>query len=129
MLQAPEAEKKYRVLFLGLLKSRQEFEEGMSRLGVNVLEVKEILQKGPVILKSGMRLKDARQYADAVQLAGGRVRIEEHGFFEQDEQMHKTFEIKPMRQFVACPECGYKQLKGESCLKCGFVFERERERN
>ncbi|MBW1669158.1 MAG: hypothetical protein JRJ66_14140 [Deltaproteobacteria bacterium] len=125
MLQAPDAEKKYRVLFLGLLKSRQEFEEGMSKLGVNGSEVKEILQKGTVILKSGMRLKEARQYADAIQLAGGRVRIEEHGFFEEDEQMHKTFEIKPLGQFIACPECGYKQLKGKSCLKCGFVFERE----
>ena len=119
-------DKKYRIVLLGLLKGPEEFEQGMSGLGAGFAAIEEIIQKVPVVLKGGMTLREARAYADAVQEAGGRVNIQEHGFFEESRQLRNEVEIKPLEKFTACPECGFKQLKGGACVKCGFVFEKER---
>jgi hypothetical protein len=120
-------DKKYRIVFLGLLKNREDFADAMSRLGVSPLTVDEMIQKAPVILKRDMTLREAREYADAVQFAGGKVNIQEYGFFEDPGRFHKSLDIEPFENFTACPECGHKQLKGESCVKCGFVFNSEQE--
>jgi ribosomal protein L32 len=119
-------DKKYRIVFLGLLKGPEEFAQSMSGLGVEFTAVEEMIQKVPVVLKGGMTLREARAYADAVQEAGGRVNIQEHGFFEEPRQLRNDVEIKPLEKFTECPECGFKQLKGDACVKCGYVFQRER---
>ena len=106
-------DKKYRIVFLGLLKGPVEFAQGMSGLGVGFTAIEEMIQKVPVVMKGGMTLREARAYADAVQEAGGRVNIHE-------------VEIKPLDKFTECPECGFKQLKGGACVKCGFVFHKEK---
>jgi len=116
-------DKKYRVVFLGLLQSKADFVQRMSMLGVSPATAEDILQKVPVVLKRDMTLGDARQYADAVQDAGGKVNIQEHGHFEETKQINKPFDIKPLGKFIMCPECGYKQLKAEACLKCGLIFK------
>ncbi len=116
-------DKKYRVVFLGLFESKEDFVQRMSRLGVPYATVEEIVQKAPVVLKRDMNLGDARQYADAVQDAGGRVNIQEHGFFENPKRVNKPFDIKPLESFIMCPECGYKQLKAEACVKCGLILK------
>lgn len=116
-------DKKYRVVFLGLFESKADFVQGMSMLGVPPAIVEDILQKVPVVLKRDMTLGDARQYADAVQDAGGKVNIQEHGHFEETKRINKPFDIKPLENFIMCPECGYKQLKAEACLKCGLIFK------
>lgn len=112
--------KKYRVVFLGLVGSEGVFREGMSKLGVAAATIDQIMHKAPIILKGQMTLREARQYAEAVQLAGGRVNIQEHGLFEEPE---RSFPVKPLENFVMCPECGYKQLKEKACVKCGYPFE------
>jgi hypothetical protein len=76
-----------------------------------------------VVLKAELTLAEARQYAEAVQLAGGRVNIQEQGLFEEPERHRKVLEIKPFEYFTMCPECGHKQPKGEACVKCGFLFQ------
>lgn len=120
-------DKQYRIVFLGLLRGQEEFAQGMARLGLGLSIAEEMIQKAPVVLKGGMTLKEARAYADAVQEAGGRVNIQEHGFFEEPRQLRKDLEIKPLENFTACPECGYKQLKRDACTKCGFVFQKGKE--
>ena len=115
-------DKKYRVIFLSLVESLEDFEHGMSRLGVAHPMVEQILHKAPVILKGGMNFDDAKRYADAVEHAGGRVKIQEHDLFEEGKQANKMFDIKPLESFTMCPECGFKQLKGEACVKCGLAF-------
>ena len=117
-------DKKYRIVFLAPLRGTEEFSQGMSRLGVGLSAIEEIIRKAPVVLKGGMTLRQARAYADAVQDAGGRVNIQEHGFFEEPRQLRNEVEIKPLEKFTACPECGFKQLKGSACVKCGFVFQK-----
>jgi hypothetical protein len=112
--------KKYRVIFLSLTASKEEFKERMSRLGVSPATAETILNKAPVILKGCMTLGDARQYADAMQSAGGRVHIQEQGLFEEDQQIQKFPHIRPLQDFTMCPECGHKQTKSKACLKCGF---------
>jgi ribosomal protein L32 len=121
-------DKKYRIVFLGLLRGSEAFAQGMSGLGVARAVVEEMVQKAPVVLKDGMTLREARAYADAVQDAGGRVNIQEHGFFEETGQLRYDVEIKPLEEFTACPECGFKQLRGRACVKCGFVFQNEKGR-
>jgi ribosomal protein L32 len=117
--------KKYRVLFLGLVGNEEAFRARMSKLGASIPNVDLMISKAPVILKGDMTLREARQYADAVQLAGGRVNIQEHGLFKEQERMHRSLHIKPLEDFVMCPECGYKQLRERACVKCGYIFGKE----
>lgn len=116
--------KKYRIVFLGLIGSKEAFRDRMSKLGVSSPRVNQIIEKAPVILKGEMTLKDARHYADAVQFAGGNVSIQEHGFFNDPGKINRSLNIQPLENFVMCPECGYKQLKEKACIKCGLIFER-----
>ena len=115
--------KKYRVILLGLVEREEDFKLRMSRLGVSREAVGQILQRAPIVLKRNLTLGDARAYADAIQYAGGRVNIQEHGIFEGSDQISRSFDIKPLENFIMCPECGYKQLKEEVCVKCGLPFE------
>ena len=115
-------DKKYRVVFLGLVENEKDFQQEMSKLGVAPAMIEQIIDKAPVILKGDLTLEDARRYADAVQYAGARVKIQEHGLFEEEKQTNRTLDIKLLDSFTMCPECGFKQLKGEACVKCGLVF-------
>ena len=123
-------DKKYRVVFLGLLDSPGNFQEGMARHGVSDPVVDQIIQRAPVILKGALGLGDARVYADAVYQAGGRVNIQENGLFEEPMRSGRSLDIKPLERFTMCPECGYKQLKAEVCERCGFLLvERQTARD
>jgi len=115
--------KKYRIVLLSLLKSEEEFKQGMSRLGVSPTTVEQIILQAPVVLKGNMTLRDARQYADAVQHAGGRVNIQENGLFEEPARINRSPDIKSLENFTMCPECGFKQLKAKACVKCGAILE------
>ena len=112
--------KKYCVLFLGLLKDQEDFKQNMTKLGVSSETADMIVQKAPVVLKGNLTLGHAREYADAIQDAGGRVKLKAHGVFEEVERGHRHTPIKSFGQFVMCPQCGFKQLKAEVCVKCGF---------
>ena len=115
--------KKYRVVFHGLIKrDREAFEAGMLRLGAQAEIVAKMFEKIPVILRGDLNLGDARKYADAVQDAGGRVTIQENGYFEESRDMNASVSIAPFNEFTMCPECGLKQQKGEICERCGFRF-------
>ena len=120
--------KKYRVLFLGLVGNEEAFKARMSKLGASIPTVDLMISKAPVILRGDMTLKEARQYADAVQLAGGKVNIKEHGLFEESETMDRSLHIKPLEDFIMCPECGYKQPRDGACVKCGYIFGEEESR-
>ena len=115
--------KKYRVVFLSLMKGEEDLKSGMSDLGLSPAAVEKIIRRAPAVLRANMTLGEAREYADAVQEAGGRVNIQEDGFFEEPKKIGKTLEIKPLDQFTMCPECGQKQPKGEACVKCGSLFK------
>jgi len=118
--------KKYRVVFLGLVGNEEAFKAKMSEMGVSAPPVELMTDEAPMVLKEDMTLREARQYADAVQIAGGKVNIQEHGLFEEPEGIHRSFHIRPLEDFMMCPRCGYKQLRESACVKCGYVFEREK---
>jgi hypothetical protein len=116
-------DKRYRVVFLGLVKTEAYFKEGMSRLGISPMEVEKIIKEAPFILKEDLPMAIARRYADDIMLAGGNVNIQEHGFIEDDlEKKTGPLKIEPLESFTMCPQCGQKQLKAEQCVKCGFIF-------
>lgn len=116
-------DKKYRVVFLGLLESQDAFQASMSRLGVSSGTVGQIISNAPIILKGDLSLGSAREYADAVQHAGGRVNIQEHGIMEEPRRLGKTVDIKSLDAFIMCPQCGHKQLRTSTCPKCGKSLE------
>lgn len=115
-------DKRYRVIFSNLLKEKDEFKHRMLRFGVSGDVSEEIIKKAPVILKRSLSLRDARIYADAIFEAGARVTIhaEEQGDENGDNIVSSV--IVGMKDFVMCPQCGYKQVKTEVCIKCGFIF-------
>lgn len=116
-------DKKYRVVFLGLLGSDEGFQEGMSRLGMPLQTVEQIVSNAPIILKRGLSLGAAREYADAVQDAGGRVNIQEHGVMEEPRRFSRPLDVKSLQEFTMCPQCGHKQLKAPVCSRCGRTLE------
>lgn len=118
--------KKYRIVFLGLISPENDFKERMSGFGVPPEQISLLIEKAPIILKDDMPFGYARQYADAVQYAGGKVNIQEHGIFDDKNTVNRSFEIKSLENFIMCPECGHKQLKGDVCVKCGLVYEGRR---
>ena len=121
-------EKRYKVVFLGLVKTEDNFKEGMSRLGMSPTEIERIIIEAPVILKEDMTIGIARRYADDIMQAGGKVNIEEHGFFEDaPEKKTGSLKIEPLESFTMCPQCGHKQLKSEQCVKCGFTLSEKTE--
>jgi ribosomal protein L32 len=95
--------KTYRVLLLGRIEEKQDFEEKMEKLGFSPLG-------------------EAREYAEAIQEAGGRVNIQEDGVSEEFNRLHPPIEIRSLQDFTMCPECGHRQIKAQACEKCGFVF-------
>ena len=116
-------DKKYRVVFLDLTKSREAFRRGMAGLGVSAFIIERIIQNAPVILKGGMTRSGARRYAKAVSGAGGRVIIQEYGVSEEAQGSGNSVGIEPFESFTMCPECGFKQLRADTCVKCGFHFK------
>lgn len=115
-------EKKYRVVFLGIVNGMEDFSAGMGSLGVRVSMVEEMVRKAPVVLKAGMSLARARRYAEAVQRVGGKVNIQDDGLAEVPSRNRKPVAIKPFEHFTRCSECGHKQPRGDSCVKCGRSF-------
>jgi len=114
--------KVYRVIFLGINGSRDEFLARMKRLGVRGSVIDRMIPRAPVILKEGLQIKYARRYAELVQWAGGRVKIQEHGTIK-DMDHESMFFVKGFDNFTICPQCGYKQDRGERCIRCGFVLD------
>jgi len=120
---------KYHVVLVGLAETEEQFTLGMcSRFGVASTTVKHIIEGAPVVLKKDLNIREARQYAEALQTAGGKVHIQECGESKEPERGHVCVEIKSFGDFTLCPECGFTQLKAEACVKCGFPFSPERER-
>jgi len=113
--------KKYRVLFHGLSVNKDVFMSHMKRLGAPPHAVEEMIRKAPVILKEDLPLDFSTHYADAVRKAGGIVEVQEQSYFEESSN-YTVSSIASFKEFTMCPECGLKQHKSETCIKCGFRF-------
>jgi hypothetical protein len=116
--------KVYRVLLRGLLVDGDTFKAGMRRLGVTDETVEELMKRAPIVLKANLALGEARRYAEAVQAAGGKVKIEHCGWAEDKPRASRSAPIAPLKDFIMCPECGFKQPKGVKCAKCGFRLKK-----
>lgn len=112
-------EKTYRVVFQGVVANESLFRTGMKALGVSGDVVDRLLGSAPVAMKRDLTLRDARAYAEAVQEAGGKVSIQEHGWTREDERPPRRAAIPSLEAFTECPECGLKQLRAPFCERCG----------
>ncbi len=112
--------KKYRIFFHGINGEEETFRVRMAHLGAPPEIVDKMLSDAPIILKTGLSLENSRRYAEALQDAGGRVTIEENGYFEKSRRVVHSVPVAPFEDFTMCPECGFKQPKGLICIKCGF---------
>ena len=120
--------KTYRVVLLGRIEEKQDFEEKMEKLGFSPGHLQDLVAECPSALKAGLPLGEAREYAEAVQEAGGKVNIQEDGLSKEFKRGHPPMEIRSLKDFTMCPECGHRQIKAEACVKCGFLFSFERKR-
>jgi ribosomal protein L32 len=120
--------KTYRVVLLGRFEEKQDFEEKMEKLGFAPDHLRDLIAEAPSALKVGLPLGEAREYAEAVQEAGGKVNILEDGFSEEFNRQRSPMEIRSLQDFTMCPECGHRQIKAEACVKCGFLFFFEKKR-
>jgi len=116
-------DKTYRIIFSSLTKGKEYFKRQMLKLGVSEDISEGIIKKSPVILKRGLSLKDARSYADAVIEAGGKVLIEIEKSMSEDFREGGFPGVVSLKNFTMCPQCGYKQLKMEKCIRCGLRFD------
>ena len=114
--------KTYRVVLLGRIEEKQDFEEKMGKLGFSPDQLRDLIAECPSALKAGVPLGEAREYAEALQDAGGKVNIQEDGVSEGSKRVHPPMEIRSLKDFTMCPECGHRQIKAEACVKCGFLF-------
>ena len=112
--------KKYRVLFQSVTGDGGAFKARMLKLGVPAGTIEELVRRAPLILKKDLTLGEARSYADAIQDAGGKVKIQQYEFPEKTGPGTVPPSITPLKDFILCPECGLIQPKGETCGKCGF---------
>jgi hypothetical protein len=120
--------KTYRVVLLGRIEEKQDFEEKMEKLGFSPDRLQDLVAECPSALKAGLSLGEAREYAEAVQEAGGKVNIQEDGVSKEFKRGHPPMEIRSLKDFTMCPECGHRQIKAEACVKCGFLFFFEKKR-
>ena len=114
--------KRYRVLFLGLLDDAERFKKNMMGMGVRPDLSEKILQRAPVFLKAGMVLGDALKYAEAVQKAGGKVKLLADDASAESQHVSRPNAIKPFDFFTMCSQCGHKQPRAERCVRCGCSF-------
>jgi hypothetical protein len=115
-------DKTYRIIFSSLIKEKGYFKQQMLKLGVSEDISEGIIKKSPVILKRGLPLKDARAYADAVIEAGGKVLIQVEDHAAEDLKEGELPGVISLKNFIMCPQCGFKQLKAEKCVRCGLLF-------
>jgi ribosomal protein L32 len=120
--------KTYRVVLLGRFEVKQDFEEKMEKLGFAPDRLRDLIAEAPSALKVGLPLGEAREYAEAVQEAGGKVNILDDGVSEEFNRQRSPMEIRSLQDFTMCPECGHRQIKAEACVKCGFLFFFEKKR-
>lgn len=120
--------KTYRVVLLGKAEEKSDFEQKMENLGFLPGQLQELIASAPSALKKGLLLRDAREFAEAVQAAGGRVNIQEDGVSEEFNRARPPIEIRSLKDFTMCPVCGHRQLKAEACVRCGFLFFFEKKR-
>jgi hypothetical protein len=112
--------KRYRVIFYGLSGNKEQFKDRMVNLNARPDLVDKIINRAPVILKEGLSLEISMRYASAVQRAGGKVEIQE---YEQHKNpVARKISVAPFNDFTMCPECGKKQLKRQSCIRCGCIL-------
>jgi hypothetical protein len=118
-----ELNKNYCLVFLGLLETPEIFTQKMRNLGFSSADIESIIASPPVPFRNGLSLREARECADAVQSAGGRVNVREEESVKSQEGAGKSVAIPPMESFTLCPQCGHKQVKARTCVRCGFILE------
>ncbi len=109
--------KKYQIVFVGLSGDADDFVENMVRMGAPAETVKKMIQKAPVILKKDTSWAFSTRYSDAIHKAGGMTDIQETGYFK--EAIHPPISIVSFKEFLLCPQCGFKQQKVLNCARCG----------
>jgi hypothetical protein len=112
--------KKYRVVLFGVNGDEMVFQQNMARLGVSNSVVKDYLEKTPIVLVRDLSLADARRYADAIINAGGLATIQETGEFPETKSSYGKSGFQSQPDFMICPNCGFKQNRGDRCVRCGI---------
>lgn len=109
-------DQKISYFFNKLTESGTAFKARLIRLGVSSETVDTMIRDAPVVIKRDLTLGVARQYADTIFHAGGKVTIQEHGCFNKSEHINRSIFIASFKDFTRCPECGYKHPRAKDAL-------------
>ena len=112
--------KKYRVVLFGVNVDEGVFQQNMARLGVSSSVLKDYIEKAPVVLVRDLSLADARRYAEAIIDAGGLANIQETGEPPEMRPSYGQMSEPSQADFMICHNCGFKQKRGERCVRCDF---------
>lgn len=110
--------KKYRLLFTGLIGDTDIFRKKMAQKGVKDSFVDKMLSEAPVIIKQNLTLESARKYADTLSEMGACITILDQ--FSNGEIKGGDRPPAPMSHFLPCPRCGLIQPEAGVCPRCGF---------
>lgn len=109
--------KMYRIIFTGLLQTKEFFKTRITMLGISPQEADKIIEKAPVILKEAESLEYIERYARAIINAGGNVDI--RSYYSAGRTETEPGLIPGMSSFTQCPRCGHRQPKKKLCERCG----------
>lgn len=117
-----DSTKTFCLILLGLLETPDVVSQRVIRLGLLSDDIERMAARAPFTFKRGLTLKEAREWADAFQFAGARVTVREEGTIIDRRRGRKSL-IQPLESFTMCPQCGHKQLKAETCSRCGSALQ------
>ena len=122
----------YKVIFLGLAVAGLEEEARLitglqKKFNLSREKAERLLQRVPIVVKKGITREEMERYVKAFGEMGGRVRVEEEAV---TEPLEIPVPSAPQQKMMTCPQCGFEQVEGDVCVKCGIViskyFEHER---
>ena len=91
----------------------------MVALGAPQETIEKMIDDAPIVMKDGLSHEYAEKYAEAVRASGGDVEVQEQEIDHTPIPEKQSITIASFEAFTMCPECGMKQQKHDTCVRCG----------
>jgi hypothetical protein len=129
---AEETRGRYKIIFRGELvaaMSQEEVAENLRRrFKFGEAALARLFSGHVAVLKSHLDKSTAERYARVLWQAGARCRIELEDSAAPIEPLALEAESRAPSAVMHCPKCGTEQPEAVSCLACGVVVEKYRQR-
>lgn len=122
-------EPRFKIVFDGELMPNVSLEQTQSNLAElfksSAERIASLFSGSPVVLKRDLGEDEARQYQQALQKAGAKVRLEaEQASLSLADIDGATPQVASDANSMDCPKCGHQQPKASECSACGVIIEK-----